>query len=189
MQPCKRLFLLLPMLLLACVGSQPAEAGVILDNNGIVTQYSDTFTGHTYYFYEGSYDTTLSTSQTTLSLSSTEQFYYGLGLVNDLADYSGTTTPARTVSYVLATATSGTNVVVNEVYPVDSTNWGFGSGRSYSTSATTSAPSESNTFYFASLTDPTSGSTSNVPEPSTALAMGLLGVLGFAGNRRRRRQS
>ena len=28
-----------------------------------------------------------------------------------------------------------------------------------------------------------------VPEPSTAIAMGLLGVLGFAGNRRRRRQS
>ncbi|MGC6448527.1 MAG: SUMF1/EgtB/PvdO family nonheme iron enzyme [Rubripirellula sp.] len=32
-------------------------------------------------------------------------------------------------------------------------------------------------------------SSSNVPEPSTALAMGLLGVVGFAGNRRRRRQS
>ncbi|MGC6550515.1 MAG: PEP-CTERM sorting domain-containing protein [Rubripirellula sp.] len=28
-----------------------------------------------------------------------------------------------------------------------------------------------------------------VPEPSTAIAMGLLGVVGFAGNRRRRRQS
>ena len=29
-------------------------------------------------------------------------------------------------------------------------------------------------------------SSGNVPEPSTAIAMGLLGVLGFAGNRRRR---
>ena len=28
----------------------------------------------------------------------------------------------------------------------------------------------------------------SVPEPSTAIAMGLLGVVGFAGNRRRRRQ-
>ena len=27
-----------------------------------------------------------------------------------------------------------------------------------------------------------------VPEPSTAIAMGLLGIVGFAGNRRRRRQ-
>ena len=27
-----------------------------------------------------------------------------------------------------------------------------------------------------------------VPEPSTAMAMGLLGIVGFAGNRRRRRQ-
>ena len=28
----------------------------------------------------------------------------------------------------------------------------------------------------------------DVPEPSTAIAMGLLGIVGFAGNRRRRRQ-
>ena len=36
-----------------------------------------------------------------------------------------------------------------------------------------------------------SGSSSSgaVPEPSTAIAMGLLGIVGFAGNRRRRRQS
>jgi hypothetical protein len=31
-------------------------------------------------------------------------------------------------------------------------------------------------------------SSSGVPEPSTAIAMGLLGIVGFAGNRRRRRQ-
>ncbi len=34
----------------------------------------------------------------------------------------------------------------------------------------------------------TSAGASSVPEPSTAIAMGLLGILGFAGNRRRRRQ-
>ena len=32
------------------------------------------------------------------------------------------------------------------------------------------------------------GGTAAVPEPSTAIAMGLLGIVGFAGNRRRRRQ-
>lgn len=32
-------------------------------------------------------------------------------------------------------------------------------------------------------------SSGTVPEPSTAIALGLLGVLGFTGNRRRRRQS
>lgn len=31
-------------------------------------------------------------------------------------------------------------------------------------------------------------SSATVPEPSTAIAMGLLGIVGFAGNRRRRRQ-
>jgi hypothetical protein len=39
-------------------------------------------------------------------------------------------------------------------------------------------------IYYAILD--TSGNT--VPEPSTAIAMGLLGIVGFAGNRRRRRQ-
>ena len=34
----------------------------------------------------------------------------------------------------------------------------------------------------------TPGTQSNVPEPSTAIAMGLLGIVGFAGNRRRRRR-
>lgn len=33
------------------------------------------------------------------------------------------------------------------------------------------------------------GTTTAVPEPSTTIALGLLGVLGFAGNRKRRRQS
>ena len=42
------------------------------------------------------------------------------------------------------------------------------------------------TFYWASTTPLNS---SQVPEPSTAIAMGLLGLAGFAGNRRRRRQS
>ena len=40
------------------------------------------------------------------------------------------------------------------------------------------------TFYWASTTPLNS---SQVPEPSTAIAMSLLGVVGFAGNRRRRR--
>ena len=39
-------------------------------------------------------------------------------------------------------------------------------------------------YYYAILD--TGGS--SVPEPSTAIAMGLLGIVGFAGNRRRRRQ-
>ena len=40
------------------------------------------------------------------------------------------------------------------------------------------------TFYWASTTPLNS---SQVPEPSTAIALGLLGIVGFAGNRRRRR--
>ena len=40
------------------------------------------------------------------------------------------------------------------------------------------------TFYWASTTPLNS---SQVPEPSTAIALGLIGIVGFAGNRRRRR--
>ncbi|MDA9778420.1 PEP-CTERM sorting domain-containing protein [Rubripirellula sp.] len=40
---------------------------------------------------------------------------------------------------------------------------------------------------FATATD-FSADPNAVPEPSTAIAMGLLGIVGFAGNRRRRRQ-
>ena len=43
----------------------------------------------------------------------------------------------------------------------------------------------SGTYYWASTTAPHTGT---VPEPSTAIAMCFLGVVGFAGNRRRRRQ-
>ena len=56
-------------------------------------------------------------------------------------------------------------------------------------------PSSGKIYAFAdnSLTFATDGTYigdwAKVPEPSTAIAMGVLGVLGFAGNRRRRRQS
>jgi len=48
------------------------------------------------------------------------------------------------------------------------------------------------TSFFAKISDgerfAIQSTNSSVPEPSTAIAMGLLGVLGCAGNRRRRRQ-
>ena len=47
----------------------PAAAGVVVDSNGIVTEFTgSTDTQNTYYFYEGSYDSTISTSATTKSL-------------------------------------------------------------------------------------------------------------------------
>ena len=39
------------------------------------------------------------------------------------------------------------------------------------------------------ITEATNSGGGAVPEPSTAIAMGLLGIVGFAGNRRRRQVS
>ena len=55
-------------------------------------------------------------------------------------------------------------------------------GNTYGNSATTATP------WFQLSSTPASSPSSTVPEPSTVTAMGLLGLVGFAGNRRRRRQ-
>ena len=65
--------------------------------------------------------------------------------------------------------------------------------------ALTTAPATGNIYAFAAREHEVGSATligeyvvvntsANVPEPSTAIAMGLLGIVGFAGNRRRRRQ-
>ena len=166
----------------------PAAAGVVVDSNGIVTEFTETsYSQNTYYFYEGSYDSTNSTSATTKSLEAMAQFFFYTDLEASLRSYSGTVTLNPTVSYVMTSAELANTVYVHEVlYDAVNQEWQSYSSREYSKSATDNAPNGMQTFYFASLTAPTGGSTGSVPEPSTALAIGLLGVLGFAGNRRRR---
>ena len=181
-----RLLLPLTIFFAACVGSQPAEAGVIVDSNGIVTEFTTTTGGTdiTYKFYEGSFASTQSTSSTTTGkhFDYYEDFY--TGLQSDLKNYSGTETLSTSVSYVI-TYEIETDTIRG--FPVNYSSffaeWQFDpNGVSYDKNATGEGPGHS--YYFASLTAPTS----TVPEPSTAIAMGLLGVVGFAGNRRRRRQ-
>ena len=166
----------------------PAAAGVVVDSNGIVTEFTgSTDTQNTYYFYEGSYDSTISTSATTKSLDGFAQFFFYTDLEAALESYTGPGTLNPTVSYVMTSAELASTVYVHEVlYDAVNQEWQSYPNREYSKSATDNAPNGMQTFYFASLTAPTGGSTGSVPEPSTALAIGLLGVLGFAGNRRRR---
>ncbi len=45
-----------------------------------------------------------------------------------------------------------------------------------------------NDFVGETITFNVGSASAAVPEPSTAIVMGLLGIVGFAGNRRRRRQ-
>ena len=181
-----RVLVPLTIFLAACVGSQPAEAGVIVDSNGIVTEFTETsYSQNTYYFYEGSYDSTSSTSATTVGSDGTTQFFFGNDFASALANYSGPETLDTTVSYAYAYDDTTSAVKLNEVRH-NGVGWGYSESVSYAKTAKFNILSQ--TFYFASLTAPTGGSTGTVPEPSTAIAMGLLGVVGFAGNRRRRRQ-
>ena len=50
------------------------------------------------------------------------------------------------------------------------------------------ADNNQGTYFQYAYIDKIINSQQAVPEPSTAISMGLLGVVGFAGNRRRRRQ-
>ena len=164
-----------------------SSAGIIVDPaTGIVTEATGSSSGDTYYFYEGSYVSTLTTSETTTNINVIDKFYDSQGFAQAFNSYSGTLDTS--ISYLLATSATSNEVRVNEVRFVVAA-WGMFT-LNYSNTATTNGTAKgSKTFYFASLTAPTGGSTGSVPEPSTAIAMGLLGLAGFAGNRRRRRQS
>ena len=181
-----RALLPITIFLAVCFGSQPAEAGVIVDSNGIVTEFTETTNSNTFTFYEGSYYTTQSTSQTTLNLTASERYYYGTNLGAALNSYTGTTTLDTSVSYAVAESFASQQVTLyHTFYSAQSSSWGTISAQTNWQNATSNAGQP---FYFASLTAPTGGSTGSVPEPTTAIAMGLLGIVGFAGNRRRRRQ-
>ena len=154
------------------LGTSQSTAGIVLDSNGNVTSF--TYNSSTYYFYQGSFNDNASIID---DLYSTEGGNLNQFLKNDLL-------AAQSVSansYLFAAAPSTTTVSVRETYYNGST-WAH-QNNNYDKSLTTVG---GRNIYYASTTAPSGGT---VPEPSTAIAMGLLGVVGFAGNRRRRRSA
>ena len=94
----------------------PAHAGIVVDSNGIVTEFTETsYSQKTYYFYEGSYDSTISTSATTKSLEAGDQFFFYTELRAALESYSGPGTLNPTVSYVMTSGELASTVYVHEV--------------------------------------------------------------------------
>ena len=163
-----------------------APAGIMtFDSNNIVTSWSSDTAGETYYFYKGSYnDNATIITQFTGGLSTTVETEFVTDLGSTVASpalpmYAFDTEPANGT-------TARYHIGIYEGTGGDVGAWGAASNIKTSTTETTRTfAGETRDLYWASTTEPSSGA---VPEPSTAIAMGLLGVVGFAGSRRRRRQ-
>ena len=185
---------------------------------GIVESFTTTTTtpdlpaGTTFYFYEGSYNTVNAgpgvyhhTDTGLYTWPNSTALEYGNELRDMLITYENNNGyVSYDYMYYFWTEPGTNNGDTQYVYNV----LGFNGSRPWTSQsipdndfyddardkdATTITPYNSPTYklVYYSLVAPISGSsdaTPTVPEPSTAIAMGLLGVVGFAGNRRRRRQ-
>ena len=154
------------------LGTSQSTAGIVLDSNGNVTSF--TYNSSTYYFYKGSFNDNAAIID---DLYSTESGNLNQYLKNDLLAAPSATPNA----YVFAAAPTASTVNVRVTSTDSGGTWRF-LNNTFDRSLTTVDGLD---IYYASTTAPSGG---DVPEPSTAIAMGLLGVVGFAGNRRRRRQ-
>jgi len=160
-------------------GLTKASAGVITDVDANVISWDNA--GTTYYFYKGSYNNTVVQPEA-----------YEIGNAYALCDalrddlnspFNTLYIPTRFVFAVDPTPSRPTASLVNANSVHEQTGYYF-TDTHYLNPDDTSQGGE--VFYWASTTSPPNGT---VPEPSTAIAMGLLGVVGFAGNRRRRRSA
>ena len=174
--------------LLVAISGQ-AHGGVIAyDSNNIVTSWASNTAGETYYFYAGSYND---------NSAIIKQFPSGIdaidNIVNEFVTDLGSTSSILSGNPMYAFDqgwnANTTKRVHNGVFEDNSTagTWSASSNIETSPTETTrSFAGSTRTLYWASTTAPSNGA---VPEPSTAVAMGLLCLAGLAGNRRRRRQS
>ena len=164
---------------------QSTQAGVFTTANGVISSYTAN-NQTTYYFYE----TSFIAAESQLELRTQE--WWGTAsastpIILEIQDtyasgISGETSDSSFPNYyIFAFNASGTNVNVQIFVAAGTTSNAILSNLN---NAKTSE-NISGRLLYATTVAPAS---SSVPEPSTAIAMGLLGVVGFAGNRRRRRQ-
>ena len=167
-----------------------AWSGITVENN-IVTKatLSDGITNINVQFVFDSFDN-ITSGQTIIEImpwfsNQTKTLALADNLSSDMNDYETANSVSLSANtyylFVLQEQSNGTQVRTNGVFHHTS---------SWVDVATFDVPRDTSNYtstpmYFAILD---TGGNSSVPEPSTAIAMGLLGIVGFAGNRRRRRQ-
>lgn len=172
------------------VGSTQSSAGIQVDaTTGVITQWTTTTSYDnttTYYFSIGSYDS--SNPQPTLIDENIAEVL-SRDLAADINAYTPSPTPSTQYMYLFAwdvQSDTGDPLVdtFGTYYAGVFSQWV--TDGSVPPLPLTTESLNGYTFVWATTTPPSTAG--NVPEPSTAIAMGLLGVVGFAGNRRRRRQ-
>ena len=174
-----------------CVAISETKAGVIaLDPNGFVTKATVTLGGTDIdvTFVADSYNN-VKTDPPTVSMPWFDDGYNTRALTLQLTDASDPNSIPNTPGinnnpmYVFAWGVNINNKVL--AYMAWNGGSGWTGGVNYSNVFNLDQTSHNGRIIYYAIID-TGDST--VPEPSTAIAMGLLGIVGFAGNRRRRRQ-
>jgi len=171
------------------VGIKEATAGVIVvdPTSGVVTQWQSANDGNTYYFHQGSYNDVSNVVKTFTDDNAVKFALDGLTEPGGILPRLDSTASANTTDYIYFFAIGQPNASTISTYYIlnPGSTWVQGSTNAWIRTDTTYSFNGTKTIYWASLSDPNS----SVPEPSTAIAMGLLGVVGFAGRRRRRQVS
>ena len=183
-------------ILLVFLGSTQSSAGiVVLDGNGIVTKWTST-DGTEYNFIAGSYNAITATGGVITDVGDgSDASTLAQEIQSDLDAINDTPTPDQTVMYMFyhddnsvthntTFAWHGQSISGTQWHPYEDDIDLDATTHKVDIPGIALSTSPNSTIYWASTTEPAS----NVPEPSTAIAMGLLGIVGFAGNRRRRRQ-
>jgi hypothetical protein len=164
-------------------GITKATAGVVVDFNGEFPVWTNDNDGTTYYFYSGAYNLAAVQPEGFASAGN-----IGEALRDDLNQYDPTALSNANRIFIIASdgnppRPTQTGINTNIVLFNDFTgSWESQPVLGIDPNTQQEAGAS---YYWASTTEPAS----NVPEPSTAIAVGLLGVVGFAGNRRRRQVS
>ena len=182
--------------LFAVAPIDPAHAGIVISDGELKSWTLDdeipSTTARAIYFYKGSAEDV----DSDVNLEDEPWWKDGLqagALAEHLIDhlsreqsYIETLTGQTQVEYKFAFDYSSADTITSHAVFSNFGEWSstYDLGRTFNDRITHTGDSPW-TFYWASTTPLNS---SQVPEPSTAIAMGLLGMAGFAGNRRRRCQ-
>ncbi len=193
-------------LIIALVAVHECDAGIVIGTNGILESAELDYNGATYNitFQLGSYND-IETSGTNLS----DQPWHNVSgdAANIIADnlaaslrdemnIVGSAFPFSAYSYVYVFAYAdkvGSPASYHAYYVSNPTasfihGWESDVRSSEENLWFNKADADGDFLSYQLVFATSSGVNSAVPEPSTAIAMGLLGIVGFAGNRRRRRQ-
>ncbi len=175
MSPRTYTFLIVAVTVLTA-GQVKTNAGVVLNSDGFVSSY--TTADDTYYFYHATHNQ-LSASGHLETFDETDAINLAGELSTDIKSFSEA---ATNVTYLFNYDLATNAINAATIHQFSNATWKV--NESFETN-TDQLQNGSRLVIYASTEASTGGT---VPEPSTAITMGLLSLVGFVGNRRRCRQ-